>query len=202
MAVSYVDEGNMDRAMEELEKSYAVAEGIHDASAMSADLITMGDCLFESGSLEDALAKYESARDLIMASDLSQEIKGNAKQTYLFNTARIDAKKQDFAAAHKKADTYLKEATTKHNLDQIRLAHELAAMIALEEQNFDKALIELGQASQLNPYNHYRMALAYEGKGHRQLARECCKKAAEFNALNNIDYAFIRNKACKRLATM
>ena len=84
----------------------------------------------------------------------------------------------------------------------MRLAHQLAGMIALEEQDYDHALAELEQANQLNPYNRYRMALACQGKGDLEQAREHCKAAAEFNALNNINYAYVRNMAHERLASM
>jgi tetratricopeptide (TPR) repeat protein len=202
MAVSYVDEGDMERAMEQLAKRYAVAEGIDDVSAMSADLVTMGLCLFESGRYDDALVRFESARDIILTSGLSQEIKDNAELGFLYNSALIAMKKQDFAAAHTQAEQYLAGATAKNSYNQIRLAHQLAAMIALEEEDFEGALTELEQASQLNPYNHYRMAQAYAGKGDLEQAQEHCRIAAEFNALNNMNYAFIRAKANQWLAEM
>jgi tetratricopeptide (TPR) repeat protein len=88
------------------------------------------------------------------------------------------------------------------NPNQIRLAHQLAGMIALEAKDYDTALKELAQASQLNPYNLYRMSLAHSGKGDAKKARELCKKAAEFNALNNMNYAFIRQKAHQLLDSM
>jgi tetratricopeptide (TPR) repeat protein len=108
----------------------------------------------------------------------------------------------DFGAAKEKAKQYLKGVEAIDNPNQIRLAHELAGVIALEERDYDKALVELGQASQQNPYNLYRMSLAYQGKGDDGKAKEFCQKAVDFNGLNNLNYAFSRGKARQLLDSM
>jgi len=46
------------------------------------------------------------------------------------------------------------------------------------------------------------MAMAYNYKGDKEKAKKLCTKAAKFNALNNLNYALIRNKAEKLLAGM
>ena len=86
---------------------------------------------------------------------------------------------------------------TKNNSNQIRFTHELRGIIALGEKNYDNALSELLQANQQDPYNLYRIALAYEAKGDKVRAKEFSKKAAEFDGLPFLNYAFVRNKASK-----
>ena len=71
-------------------------------------------------------------------------------------------------------------------------------MIALEEGDYETALAEIEQTSQLNPYNVYRKAMVYEAEGDTEKAAALYRKAAEFNALNNLNYAFIRAKAAER----
>jgi len=46
------------------------------------------------------------------------------------------------------------------------------------------------------------MALAYKGAGDRAKAKEFAKDAARFNALNNLNQAFIRSKASQLLDSM
>ena len=87
-------------------------------------------------------------------------------------------------------------------LFQIRLAHELAGMIALKESKYELAQQEFKLANQQNPYNLYRMALACKGSGDSEAAKMYCEKAAKFNALNNMNYAFIKSKAEKMLASL
>lgn len=201
-AVSYVDEGKMDRALAELEKQYALAEAINDANAMTGDLVNIGNILYEWGKYDEAIAKYKEAVKLTKESDLPQEIKDNTELNFLYNAAIIAMKKKDFSAAKAKAEEYLRGVEAINNPNQIRLAHQLAGMIALEEKNYDRALEELRQANQQNPYNLYRMALAYEGKADKQKAKELYMKTVKFNALNNLNYAFIRNKAQQSLDSM
>jgi tetratricopeptide (TPR) repeat protein len=195
MAVSYVDEGEMDKALAELAKQYALAERINDASGMAGDLVLMGYILLEAGRLDEAMAKYTDAVKVIEKSNLSEEVKDNTRRGYLFNAGRVALKKGDFAAAKAKAEDYRKQVQAINNPFQSRLSHELAGMIALEEKEYDRAVEELQQANQQNPYNLYRMALAYKGKGDREKAREFCMQAAKFNGLDNLNYSFIRIKA-------
>lgn len=200
MAVSYVDEGNMDQALAECKKQYAFAKEINDAAAMAGDLNAMGNILLEVGKPDQALAKFEKAVKLIKESDLSNEIKENAKRGLLFNAARVALKKNDLATAKAKSEKFQKQVEAVNDANQIRLSHQLAGMIALAEKDYNKALAELQQANQQNSYNIYRMAVAYEGKGEQEKAEEMYAKAANFNALNSLNHAFIRNKAKKIVA--
>jgi tetratricopeptide (TPR) repeat protein len=202
MTVSYVDEQKMDKALEEQNKQYALAEKINDVAAMAGDLVVMGNILLETGRFDEASAKYKRAVELVEESDLSEEVKDNTKRGYLFNAARVALEEKDFATARAKSEEYRKQVEAINNPFQIRLSHELAGMIALEEKEYDKALEELQQANQQNPYNSYRMALAYKGIGDKEKAKELCMKAAKFNALNSLNYAFIRNKAQQWLDSM
>jgi tetratricopeptide (TPR) repeat protein len=202
ITVSYVDEGKMDKALEEQDKQYALAEKINDASAMAGDLVVMGNILLETGRFDEALARYKKAVKLVEESDLSKEVKDNTKRGYLFNAARVALKKKDFTTAKGKSEEYCKQVEAINNPFQIRLSHELAGMIALEENAYDKALEELQQANQQNPYNFYRMALAYKGKEAKEKAKELCMKAAKFNALNSLNYAFVKNRAQQLLDSM
>ena len=201
-AVSYVDEGDMAGGLGEIEKQYALAEKIDDAAAMSGDLILAGNILLESGKYDEALARYQAAVEVVKASDLAQEVKDNTELNLLFNAGRADLKKGNPASAKTRAGRYLEGVEAIRNPNQIRLAHQLAGMIALEAGDYAGAVAELGQASQQNPYNLYRLALAYKGMGEDDRAMEFCRKAADFNALNNMNYAFMRTRAKDMLDSM
>jgi tetratricopeptide (TPR) repeat protein len=200
--VSYVDEGKPDKALEEQNKQFALARKIHDAANMAGDFVTMGNIYLETGRYDEALEKFQSARETIEGSDLSEDIKNNARRNYLFNSARVALKQGDFETAKTNLEAYRQRVEAINNPFQIRLAHELAGMIALEEKNYDKAIEEFQQANQQNPYNFYRIALAFAAKGEEDKAREHCTKAANFNSLNNLNYAFIKNKALEMLESM
>lgn len=200
--VSYVDENRMDKALEELKLQYALAEEDKDIPSMAGDHLTMVNILIETGEYDKAATHIDKAEKLIQDSDLPEAVKENAKRFYVYNTARIDAMKGDIPQAKEKAEKYRGMVEKLNNPAQIRLAHELAAVIALEEKDYDTAIDELNKSNKQNPYNCYRMVLALDGKGEKEKAKQMCHKACNFNALNSLNYAFIRNKAETMLASM
>jgi tetratricopeptide (TPR) repeat protein len=194
-AVLYADEGKLDQALAELKKEYAVAEKIDDNAAMAADLVAMGDVALEAGKPDDARKFYVSSLETQEKSDLSSEVKEDARLTQHYNLGRVSLRAGDLAAAKEHASTFLSGATAKSNNGEILLAHELAGAIALQEKNYDRALDELKQGNQQDPYTLYRTALAYQGKGDQAKAGEFFKQAANQNTLPALNYAFVRGKA-------
>lgn len=200
--VSYVDEGEPDKALEEQNRQFALAEKIDDAANMAADFVTMGNIYLESGRYDEAQEKFQAAVETVQNSNLADDIKANARRFFLFNSARVAMKKKDFETAWRYQEDYQRQVEAINNPFQVRLAHELAGVIALEEDNYDKAIQELEQANQQNPYNFYRLAQAYAGKGDQEKAEEFCKKTIEFNGLNNMNQAYCRNRAIEMLESM
>lgn len=86
-------------------------------------------------------------------SNLSQEIKDNTALFHHYNLARVA-----FGTA------------------QMRQAHQLRGLVALEWKEYDKAVDELKQANQQNPYDLYRLCQAYSAKGDGASAKEFCGK--------------------------
>jgi tetratricopeptide (TPR) repeat protein len=201
-AVHYVDGGKMDLALQEMDKQHAMAEKIHDVAQMSGDLATKAAIVLEMGRYDDALGMFEKSTTLIDESDLSQAIKDNVRLVHHYNVATVAMKKKDFKTSKAEAEEFAKGAEAMQSQTLIRQSHELDGMIALEEKQYDKALAELQQASQLNPYNLYRISLAYAGKGDKASAKDFCMKAARDNTLPTLNYAFIRFKAEKMLTKM
>jgi tetratricopeptide (TPR) repeat protein len=200
--VSYADEGNLDMALQEMNNEFAIAEKISDKGNMAADQTAIGTIHLELGHADSALAAFEKSATLVLTSDLSKEVKENAALVHHYNLGRVALLKKDYATATKEASQFLTGAETKDNKLQIRLAHELIGSIALDQQEFVQAVRELRQANQQNPYNLYRLAIAYQGTGMKEEARKYCSAAAKFNALPLLNYAFIRQKAEKMLAAI
>ena len=103
--------------------------------------------------------------------------------------------KNDLTTAKTEAEEFRKGAEAKKNSFQIKQAHELAGMIAFAQKDYDQSIAELQQANQQNPFNLYRLCQAYQGKTDAAKAKEFCGKAANFNSLPQINYAFVRTKA-------
>ena len=191
------DAGKFERALEVLDKEYALSEEDHDPSQMATDLAFRGNILVEMGKFDDARASYAKSLEIIDASGLSQKVKDNAHLVQHFNLVGVYVGKNDLKSAKAEAEQYRKGAVAKNNLNQIRFAHELAGVIALAEKNYTNAIAELKQANLQNPQNLYRLGVAYAGKGEKAKAKEYYGKAAHFNGLPGLNYAFIRTKSLK-----
>jgi tetratricopeptide (TPR) repeat protein len=195
LTVVDVDGGKMAKALADVEKQRALGEKTNDVPALAGDLQLKGNILLEMGKADEARAVFQNALKTIEGSSLSQEIKDNNRRNIHYNLARVALVKKDIAGAKTEAEEFRKGAEASNNPAQVRLAHELAGMIALAEKDYDKALAELPQSNQQNPQNLYRLCQAYQGKGDKEKAKEFCTKAAEFNSLPALNYAFIRTKA-------
>lgn len=196
-----IDSGKLDQALVEVDKEYAIAQKNNDATSMNGDLQLKANILLEMGKYDAAKQAFEQALKMTMDSGLSQQVKDNAERFSHYNFARVAIARKDLAAAKSETETFRKAAEAAQNANQLKQAHELAGRIALEEKNYDAAISELGQANQQNPDALYLLAKAYKAKGDAEKARTYYTKAANFNSLPQLNYAIVRNKAEKALAS-
>ena len=201
IALTYVYEGQYEEAIAAVKEQYGLAEDIWDASAMAGDLNLIGTILLEAGSADKARVVFNKSLKLMENSELSKPIKDNAKRAHLYNSARVSLLKKDLATAKAKAREYSKVALALENPGPIRTSHTLMALIALDEARYGRAIEELTQANQRSPYTFYRMMLAYQGLNDDEKAEEMCRRVVEFNQINSLAYAFVRNKAREVLTT-
>jgi tetratricopeptide (TPR) repeat protein len=196
LTIVNIDSGRLAKALEEVRKQYELGVKTNDVPAMAFDEGLKGNILLEMGKPDQAKAAFENGLKIVEGSNLSQDIKDNAKVVVHYNLARVAVAKKDFAGAKREADEFRKGAQGSKNPNQVKNAHELDGIIALAEKSWDKAISELEQAAyQQNPQDLYRLCQAYQGKGDAAKAKEYCQKAADFNSLPNQNYAFVRAKA-------
>jgi tetratricopeptide (TPR) repeat protein len=197
MAVLASDQGKFDQAVAAIDKEFAVAEKKGDTASMAADLQAKARILEQMQKFDAAAKEFDRSLQLVEDSNLSQELKNNATLQHHFNAASVAIGKKDLAAAKSHAEEFRKGAEARKNDAQLKQAHELAGRIALAEKDNAKAITELEQSNLQNPQNLYRLSQAYRGNGDAAKAQEYLKKAAEFNSLPALNYAFIREKAQK-----
>lgn len=195
MTISYLDEGNWKKALEEQEKMLALARKMEDPTNITGDLNTIGTILMENGHAKEAQAKFDEAAKITADSDLSPEVKNVAQQTYRFLSAWASLKLDDVKKARAFADEFGKLAESENNQFRIWQSHQLAGMIALHEKSYDVAIRELEKSNLQDPFNNFRLGLAYQDKGDAANAKKYFERAAGNNGLNNLNLAFIRGKA-------
>jgi tetratricopeptide (TPR) repeat protein len=194
LTVVDVDSGKWDAALADVDKQYALGDKTSDVPGMTGDLQLRGNILLEMGKYDEAKVQFEKLIKMTQDSNLSQQIKDNASLFHHYNLARVALGKKDLATAKSEASAYMNGVK---NPLQTKQAHQLMGLIAMEEKDYDKAVSELKQANQQNPYDLYRLCQAYSAKGDAASAKEQCQKAANFNSLPAIQYAFVRTKAAK-----
>ena len=69
----------------------------------------------------------------------------------------------------------------------------------MEEKKYETAIEFLRKSNQNNPYNIYRIALAYENLGDSERANSYFDKAGHSNLVSNRNYSYIRKKALAKI---
>ena len=200
VAVSYIDEGDRETALDEINKMIALDANRNDKAFLSADYNLKGHVLLFTGEPKEALKHYEKAYDMVITSDLSQEIKYNAKWTLTGFAARVKIFQEKWEEAKKYIENYTKFAVKNNNPGQIRFAHEITGMLFLNTGEFEMAITEFQNSNLENPLIYYWLGEAYENLGDHDSAQTNYQEAAYANSLNSINYAYIRSQALAKIA--
>ncbi len=200
MAVVATDVGKYDDALKAMGQEYDVAEKKNDVVSMAADLQAEGNILMAKSDYAGAARVFERSFQVIQNSNQPQEIKDNSALQHEVSLAEIAIGKGNLEAAKSYTAEFRKSVETANNPFLAQQAHELAGRIGLAAKDYSSAASELEQANLQNASNLYRLALAYQGKGDTTKSHEYFTKAAVFNPLPNLNYAFIRTKAQKQMA--
>ncbi len=195
MTVSYVDEGNLPSGIKTMKSLLNFDRKNEDAFSMARDRGIIGDCYFELMKYDSAMYYYNQVPKTILDSGLPEEIKELSRNYQKYQIAKIALMQGDLKTAKKNAQEYESRATELGNQPQIWAYHRLNGMIAMKEKEYDQALAEYNRANQQNPYIIYQIAMAYREKGDILLAKKYLVRAANFNIVNSMKYAFIRKKA-------
>jgi len=169
---------------------------------MSADNALMANILLQNGKADEALAKFRISLSLIQNSSLAKEVKENTELFHHYNLARVYLAKEEIASAKSETERFRKGAEAAKNKNQIRLAHELTGMIAFHQKDYAGAVDELKQANQQDPKILYHLALAFQGSGNAGEAKKFAMRAARYNVLPFMNYAYVRTKAEKLLTAL
>lgn len=201
-AVVYTDQGKMDLAVQQAVKEFGIAEKIGDVASMTADLNFKANMLLAMGKNDEALATFNQALQLTEKSSLAAGAKRLTSLFHHVNVAAVAIARNDLATARSAAEEFRAGTAGTQNQFQLYLTHELAGRIALASNQYDSAIAELLQANLQDPYNLYRLALAYKGKGDTAKAKDYAGQAAHWNGLPALNYALVRSKAQKLTGTV
>lgn len=193
-ALTYVCEGDLGQAIRIIDQNLTSSIQENDISNMANDLVAKGNLHLEAGEIDQALKCFDKSIQSINRSGLQPAIVANAQDHHLYNLARVYCAKGEMLRAWETAEVFAKEVEANKNPVQICLSHQLNGILALAEKKYDRAIKELQQADQMNPYNLYRIGQAYAGLGNTEMAEGMKLRAAELNVLNSMDQALVLKK--------
>lgn len=171
-----------------------------DDALMAGNAATRGELLLNAGKIKDAEAEYAKALELAQQADIPDRVKKNVELTSHGGKALVASAKKDFKTAKAEAEIMRAGFEATGNPNQIREAHEVLGIIALNEKNYDDAVAQLTQANAQSPYVTLQLAKAYAGKKDRDNSKTYYRKAAETYILPDTEYAMIRQQAKKAMA--
>ncbi len=200
LAVIHADEGNLDGAIKELEKNYALSQKINDTFAMATDLDNQSRVLFEAGRYDESLAKSAAALKIILDSDHADKRKKNREALHLYVRGAVALRKGSINLAKSEAAELVRRSKALGNRRVLEAAHQLLGIIALETGDYAKAVSELKQADSGDPYNMFRLAQVYQHQGDIANARKMFSDITDYRSPLNLHYSFVRHQAEKKLA--
>jgi tetratricopeptide (TPR) repeat protein len=190
--VSYAHTGDYANASRELWREFEIATASGDTLNMAADKIALGTVALEQSDAAAAEKLFAGARALIeSAKAIPEANRANQARFQKFLAGRVALARNDVDGARKWSDTFAAEANASGSAAQKRLAHELEGQVAMAQKRYDRAVAELTQANQQDPYNLYRLSLAYAAAGNEAKAKEYVARAKGDNTLNSLNYAFV-----------
>jgi tetratricopeptide (TPR) repeat protein len=199
IAISYMYEGNLDRALAELDRRGEIARRGHDLLTVAGDLNLCGRVLAEYGRGAEAQAKFDEGLAAAESGWATPEVKENFRRAYIAGLTRVALARGDLDTAATEAGRYSEAAQRDQVPGQLRQAHQLLGLVALARSDWDTAIAALSRADLGDPYTLYHLARAYLGKGDRVQGLATLERAANFNGLA-FGYAFVRRPALELLA--
>ncbi len=200
-SLSYLHEGDPERAYGEIQRQYDIAAETDDLGAMSGDVNLMGDILLRAGRADDAAAKYAEAVELSDRSIATDEDKEGVRRNHIADLVRVALAQGNIDTAAEQAAAYRQQVEEHQVPFEIWQSHELDGLIALAKGEYQAAVEELQQANRQDARVLLAEAKAMWGAGEDENAREVCFQAAHLNALNQApqNYAFARAEALAML---
>ncbi len=198
-AVTNVDMGNFERAIDELKMNISISKELKDDLALGNDLVNLGNINVLNGNLDEALRYFENSIEYYQKANVSQDLKYSLKRQMFVNAGRVAYFKKDIETLRKYKEKYKSSAQKIMNPIEIRNVHELSGHINLLEENYFDAIYEYKQADQRNTILLYLTGTAYEELGDYKNSQKIYKSVAHFNSLNDMNYAFIRKTALAKL---
>ncbi|NCF52599.1 tetratricopeptide repeat protein [Gammaproteobacteria bacterium] len=181
---SYLFAGNTEAAMEVSETMLAEAEVRGNHAAMGGVHEYMGDMMLAADNPAKAVEHFNAALDHRLQANMNEANKAQAERTHLFKTTIAAMIGDDLDAAASGTAEYTAAVEANGTAFEKRRAHQLAAYLAMLNEEFESAAGHFAMASPFNPVVLYWSAVNSAELGDTEKARELATRAANRNTLN------------------
>jgi tetratricopeptide (TPR) repeat protein len=197
-ALSFVDEGAPDRALEILGDRQTLAERAGDVAAVAADHELMGLILLEAGRLDEAEARFAAAAAAVAGASLPEPVRQAASRRALYHEARLALARGEPTRARELASKLRQASVGVDDTEEVDRGKELAGLIALAEGDRVGAVRRLRARDGAGPRSLLLEARALEAFGSTDRARTAYARVARFHGIDP-DYLLVRQVAKKKL---
>ena len=193
---SHLFAGDADAAIAVAEEMVAInaAEDNHAANGGITEY--MGDIMLNADLTDKASEYYDAALAYRQQSSANDANKAQAGRNHQFKSAITALVAERLDAATEIAAGYTAAVAESGTGFERRRVHELAGYIALAGEDFETAVAELAQGTQVNPIVLYWSAVANRAAGNSEAAADLANRAATRNVLSG-NAPFARADALK-----
>jgi tetratricopeptide (TPR) repeat protein len=193
---SHLFAGDADAAIAVAEEMVAInaAEGNHAANGGITEY--MGDIMLDAGLTDKASEYYDAALAYRQQSSINDANKAQAGRNHQFKSAITALVAERLDAATEIAAGYTAAVEESGTDFERRRTHELAGYLAMMDDDYETAITELAQGTQVNPIVLYWSAVANRAAGNSEAAADLANQAATRNVLSG-NAPFARPDALK-----
>ena len=193
---SHLFAGNAEAAAEVCDTMLAEAVVKGDRAAQAQILDYMGDMMLVQGDAPKAEEHFNAALEHRTKAAFNIENQAQAKRTHLYKTAIAAMIGDNREAAGARAAEYKAAAELNGTASEKRRISELAAFLAMYDEEFESAAQYFAEADQFDPIVLYWAAVVHAELGHTDEAIALATRAASRNTLS-ANLPFFRQDALK-----
>jgi tetratricopeptide (TPR) repeat protein len=193
-AISYVYEGNIDKALNTFEEYRSLAEKENRTLNIINSYNTCGFILSETGKPAEGKKYFEKADELIDKSNLSEATKENLKTASMMNHLYNLTAMKELDKAKALLDNCRQKVESRKNPTEEMMFNSVTGYYYLQNGNWDNAIGNLSKADKESPLNWYYTAVAYDKKGDKDNAKKLFAKVTSCN-VPSLELAIVKNRA-------
>ena len=196
-ALSYIYESRYNKALEVLQEQLKFDQSHNNLNMQGVIHGQMAAINREKGDYTAALREAAAERQIASNPDIQEGPRGAFIRNACFTEAIVFTHLDNQEMADNSLDEFRQSAQDSKSPVAMSAYHALSGVVLYWQEDYIKAIEELGQADPLDQYAKFYLGLCYEETGLEDKAKDIFSEIANYNS-NNFNYSFVRSEAVKR----